>query len=67
MKSRRFTALILTGIMVVLFAFGVELHYAGAGKVPFLAKLVLLLLLDITVLALLVLIFFVVKSLVKVY
>jgi two-component system, NtrC family, nitrogen regulation sensor histidine kinase NtrY len=66
-KSLRFPALISFGIMLVLLVFGIELHYAGTGKVPFLVKLVLLVLLNITILALLVLIFFVAKSLMKVY
>jgi two-component system, NtrC family, nitrogen regulation sensor histidine kinase NtrY len=66
-KRPRFPSLIAFGIMLVLIVFGTELHYAGTGKVPFLVKLVLLVLLNITILALLVLIFFVAKSLVKVY
>ncbi len=67
MKRPRFLSIIASGIMLVLIVFGTELHYAGTGKMPFLVKLVLLVLLNITILALLVLIFFVVKSLVKVY
>ena len=67
MKNRRFLSLISSGIILVLLVFGIELHYAGTGNVPFFAKLVLLILLNVTVLALLVLIFFVAKSLVKVY
>ncbi len=67
MKRPRFPSIIASVIMLVLIVFGTELHYAGTGKVPFLVKLVLLVLLNITILALLVLIFFVAKSLVKVY
>ncbi|MEJ2684786.1 MAG: hypothetical protein P8Z71_10370 [Candidatus Sulfobium sp.] len=67
MRRPRASALISVVIALVLLVFGIELHYAGTGKVPFFARLVLLILLNITILALLVLIFFVAKSLVKVY
>jgi two-component system nitrogen regulation sensor histidine kinase NtrY len=66
-KKLRFQAFISLGIILMFLVFGIEFHYAGTGKVPFLVKLVLLILLNVTVLALFVLIFFVAKSLVKVY
>ena len=48
-------------------SFGVELHYMRLKDVPFLTKLILLLLLNLTIIALLILMFFVGKSLVKLY
>ncbi len=51
--------------MVVSFV--VELHYTKHGAVPLLTRLILLLLLNLTIMALFVLMFFVAKSLVKLY
>lgn len=51
----------------VLFVFGVEIHYMGLENVPFLTKVLLFVLLNLNLVALCTLVFFVGKSLFKVY
>ena len=52
---------------VIAISFSIELHYLTLRSVPFLTKLLLLLPLNLTILALLTLMFYVGKSLVKLY
>jgi two-component system nitrogen regulation sensor histidine kinase NtrY len=67
MKNLRFVISMVAVFLFVLVSFGTELHYMKLKAVPFLTKFVLLLLLNLTIIALLVLMFFVGKSLVKLY
>ena len=67
MRNLRFGISLVTVFLLVIISFGVELHYMRLQEVPFLTKLILLSLLNLTIIALLVLMFFVAKSLVKLY
>jgi two-component system nitrogen regulation sensor histidine kinase NtrY len=67
MKKIRFNLLLIIASLVIVASFGVELYYTKHEGIPFLTRLLLLLLLDVTILALLILMFFVAKSLVKLY
>jgi len=67
MKNLRFKVLLLAVFLLIVASFGIELHYMRLKAVPFLTKLTLLLMLNLTVMGLLVLMFFVAKSLVKLY
>jgi two-component system nitrogen regulation sensor histidine kinase NtrY len=67
MKNLRFGISLVAVFLLVIVSFGVELHYMKLKAVPFLTKLILLLLLNLTIIALLVLMFFVGKILVKLY
>ncbi len=67
MRNLRFGISLVTVFLLVIISFGVELHYMRLKAVPFLTKLILLSLLNLTIIALLVLMFFVAKSLVKLY
>ncbi|MHB8882303.1 MAG: sensor histidine kinase [Thermodesulfovibrionales bacterium] len=67
MKNIRFFIVILGGILLVLAAFAVELHYMRLENVSFLTKLIVFILLNLNLVALLTLMFFVTKNLVKVY
>ncbi len=67
MKNLRFTVFLSSAIAVIIAIFGVELHYMRRENVPFITKLILLVLLNLNLVALLVLMFFVGKSLLKVY
>ena len=67
MRNLRFGISLVTVFFLVIISFGVELHYMRLQEVPFLTKLILLSLLNLTIIALLVLMFFVAKSLVKLY
>ncbi|MEW6163005.1 MAG: ATP-binding protein [Nitrospirota bacterium] len=53
--------------LFIVVAFGVELHYMRLESVPFLVKLTILILLNLTIVALFTLMFFVVKNLVRLY
>lgn len=67
-KNLRFNIfLVITALLVITSFFGVELHYMRLEATPLLTRLILLLLLNLTIIALLVLMFFVAKSLVKLY
>lgn len=67
MKNLRFNIIIATILTLTIIAFGVELHYLRLGNVTFLTKLIILILLNLTIVALFTLIFFVGKSLTKLY
>jgi len=67
MKNLSFKIFLILGSLLVALSFGIELHYMRREGSPLLTRLILLLLLNLTFLSLLVLIFFVVKSLVKLY
>ena len=67
MKNLRFFIALLVAIAFVSVAFMVELHYMRLENVSFFTKLIILILLNLNLVALLTLIFFVTKNLVKVY
>jgi two-component system nitrogen regulation sensor histidine kinase NtrY len=67
MKNLGFVFFLGILFLVVIISFGVEFHYMRLESIPFLTKLILLLPLNLTIIALLTLIFFVGKSLVKLY
>jgi len=67
MKKFRFHILLIVALLLVITAFGVEIYYMKFGAIPFSTRLILLLLLNLTVIALLILMFFVAKSLIKLY
>ncbi len=67
MKNIRFSIFLVFTLLLVILSFGVELHYMRLKSVPFLTKIVLLLLLNLTIIALITLMFFVSKSLVRLY
>jgi two-component system nitrogen regulation sensor histidine kinase NtrY len=67
MKNIRFGIFLVITLLLGILSFGVELHYIRLKSVPFLTKLVLLLLLNLTIIALITLMFFVSKSLVRLY
>ena len=67
MKRFGFSVLLAVMSVLIISAFAVELHYAKHGSVPLLTRLILLLLLNLTILSLSILVFFVAKSLVKLY
>ncbi len=65
MKKPLFRVSLLALSVFVIASFAIELHYLKHGSIPFMTRIILLLLLNITVLAFLVLAFFVSKSIVK--
>src|SRR4030042_726271 len=67
MKNIRFSIFLVITLLLIILSFGVEFHYMGLKSVPFLTKIVLLLLLNLTIIALITLMFFVSKSLVRLY
>jgi two-component system nitrogen regulation sensor histidine kinase NtrY len=67
MKHLRFHAIIALLLIIIIGAFWVELYYMKLESVSFLTKLTILILLNLTIIALLVLMFFVAKSLVRLY
>jgi len=67
MKSIRFSIFLIVLSLLLFASFGIELHYMQSASVSFSTKLVILLLLNLTIIALLTLMFFVIKSLVKLY
>jgi two-component system nitrogen regulation sensor histidine kinase NtrY len=66
-RKLRFTFFIASVIVFILAVFGIEIHYMRIENVSFLTKLILFVLLNLNFVALLVLMFFVGKSLLKVY
>jgi two-component system nitrogen regulation sensor histidine kinase NtrY len=66
-KSFKFTIFITAAAVLIIFIFGVELHYMGLKDVTFSTKLLLFVLLNLTFVALFTLMFFVGKSLFKIY
>jgi two-component system nitrogen regulation sensor histidine kinase NtrY len=67
MKKIRFHIIIVSILLLTILAFGVELHYMRLENISFLTKLTILILFNFTIIALLILMFFVVKSLMKLY
>lgn len=67
MKNLPFPLILTLLFLFVVVAFGVELYYIRLENVPLLAKLTVLALLNLTLIALLTLVFFVAKSLFKLY
>ena len=67
MKNFKFTFLVASLAVFVIFVFAAEVHYLGREEVPFSTKLLLFVLLNLTLVALFTLIFFVGKSLFKIY
>ena len=67
MKNIRFTLFIVSIVLVIVIVFGIEFHYLGLENVPFLTKVLLFVLLNLNIVALLTLMFFVGKSLVRLY
>lgn len=67
MKNLRFHIIVGLLFLLIVVAFGVELYYMRLASVPFLLKLPVLILLNLTIIALLTLMFFVGKSLAGLY
>ena len=67
MKNFKFAAFIASMAVFIIFVFGVELHYMGLEDVPFFTRLLLFVLLNLNLVALFTLVFFVGKSLFKIY
>ncbi|MGB9715922.1 MAG: sensor histidine kinase [Thermodesulfovibrionales bacterium] len=67
MKNLRFNIIIVSVFILTIIAFVTELHYLRLGNVSFFTKLIILILLNLTIIALFTLIFFVGKSLTKLY
>jgi two-component system nitrogen regulation sensor histidine kinase NtrY len=67
MRNLRFPVVLIVLLFLVFTSFGIELYYIQSASVPFPTKLILLLLINLTVIALLTLMFFVIKNLVKLY
>lgn len=67
MKSFRFRFFIAATAVLIAFIFGVELHFMNLKGVPFSTKLLLFVLLNINLVALITLVFFVGKNLFKIY
>lgn len=67
MKNLRFTFFILSLVLFILFVFGMEIHYMRVQNATFFAKMLIFILLNLNLLALLVLMFFVGKNLLKIY
>jgi len=66
-KKLRFTIISLIAVVLIVSAFAVELHYMRLENVSFFTKLIIFILLNLNLIALLTLMFFVSKSLLKVY
>lgn len=67
MKTLRFNIIIVSVFILTLIAFGVELYYMRLEGVSFFTKLTILILLNVTIIALFTLVFFVGKSLTRLY
>jgi two-component system nitrogen regulation sensor histidine kinase NtrY len=67
MKNRNFNIFLIAVFFIVIASFGIELHYMRHKADPFSTRLILLLILNLTVISLLTLMFFVAKSLAKLY
>ncbi|MDH4232464.1 MAG: hypothetical protein OEW04_10625, partial [Nitrospirota bacterium] len=67
MKNFKYTLFITSIAVFIVFIFGVELHYMGLEDVPFSTKLLLFILLNLNLVALFTLMFFVGKSLFRIY
>lgn len=67
MRRLRFIIISLIAVVLIASAFAVEVHYMRLENVSFFTKLIIFILLNLNLVALLTLIFFVSKSLLKVY
>jgi two-component system nitrogen regulation sensor histidine kinase NtrY len=67
MKNIKFTLFIVSIVLVIVIVFGIEFHYLGLEGVSFFTKVLLFVLLNLNIVALLTLMFFVGKSLVRLY
>ncbi len=67
MKDLRFNTIVVLLFLLIIGVFLIELHYMRLETVPFFTKLTVLVLLNLTIVALLTLMFFVSKSLVRLY
>ena len=67
MKNFRFPLFIALTTLFIITVFSVEFHYMGLKDVPFLTKVLLFVLLNLNLVALLTLMFFVGKSLIRLY
>ena len=67
MKKFKFPFLIAATAVLIIFIFGIELHYMGHKDVPFSTKLLLFILLNLNLVALFTLVFFVGKSLFRIH
>jgi len=67
MKNIRFTLFIVSIVLLIVLVFGIEFHYLRLENVPFFTKVLLFVLLNLNVVALLTLMFFVGKSLARLY
>jgi len=66
-KNLRFHPIIALLLLIIISAFWVELYYIKLESASFLTKLTVLILLNLTIIALLTLMFFVAKNLVRLY
>ncbi len=67
MKELRFKIFLFFSAIFIITSFALEIHYIRHETIPFPTQIILLLLFNLTFLALLVLIFFIAKSLVKLF
>ncbi|MBI5103350.1 MAG: HAMP domain-containing protein [Nitrospirae bacterium] len=67
MKGLRHVIALSAGVLLIAAAFIVEMHYMRLENVSFFIKLIIFILLNLNLVALLTLIFFVTKNLVKIY
>lgn len=67
MKELKFKIFLLLATLFIIISFALEIHYIRHETIPFPTQIILLLLFNLTFLALLVLIFFIAKSLVKLF
>ncbi|MDH5202335.1 MAG: ATP-binding protein [Nitrospirota bacterium] len=67
MKKLRFNTVVVLICLIIIGAFLIELHYMRLESVPFFTKLTVLVLMNLTIISLLTLMFFVSKNLVRLY
>ncbi len=67
MKNLRYIIFLVTISVFIITVFGIEIYYMGLENVPFFTKLLLFILLNLNLVALLTLMFFVGKSLFRIY
>lgn len=67
MKNLRFIMLLLAITVFVVLLFGIEIYFMRIENIPFMTKLILFVLLNLNIVALLTLVFFIGKSLMKIY
>ena len=64
MTKPLFRASLIVLFLLIIASFGIELHYMKHGAIPLLTRILLLLLLNVTILAFMILVFFISKSIV---